>query len=365
MNMSSYNNIEKIRYASEDCVVTLQEYIVFENEREREKYVVFKFSNNVSQQLLGMEFEVSQYDTDGNLIEKSVVIYNKFLSKPNSSFVPNAKLKVNFAFKTLSVRLVKAAFDRFLWKEGEFLDNSYKFEHYAADRDKEQPVKPAQASQPAVTYVKPQKSGRGALPFKAKNATRKNVPRFPGIFNFLICALVIAAIGVSIYLFTLKTTGFTLDNFDVKVINENDKTVAITGYAGEETDLVIPATVGEYSVIRINADAFKNSKIETVTIEASAYIESNAFSGCENLKTVASDKNLSVTENAFINCTSLVTVNLSCSYLYSGSLTGCTGVKVVIFDSTQAKTLKALFGGTAPSGVTVFSAQTLPDGFYN
>ena len=63
-------------------------------------------------------FEVSQYDIDGNLVEKSVVIYNKFLSKPNASFVPNAKLKVNFAFKTLSVRLVQAAFDRFLWKEG-------------------------------------------------------------------------------------------------------------------------------------------------------------------------------------------------------------------------------------------------------
>ena len=72
--MSSYNNIEKIKYASPDCVVTLQEYIVFENERAEEKYVVFKFSNNVSQQLLGIEFEVSQYDIEGNLVEKSVVI---------------------------------------------------------------------------------------------------------------------------------------------------------------------------------------------------------------------------------------------------------------------------------------------------
>ena len=41
--MSSYNNVEKIKYASEDCVVNLEEYIVFENERAEEKYVVFKF----------------------------------------------------------------------------------------------------------------------------------------------------------------------------------------------------------------------------------------------------------------------------------------------------------------------------------
>ena len=202
--MSSYNNIEKIKYAAEDCVVTLKEYIVFENERAEEKYVVFKFSNNVNQQLLGMEFEVSQFDIDNNLVEKSVVIYNKFLAKPVDEFVPKAKLKVNYACKTLSVRLVQAAFDRFIWKEGQFLDNSYKFRHYAEDEDKEAakrqpPVAPLNfiPFQPAPA---PQ-SRKGRLPFTTKNTTRKNIAKFPAIFNAITCICSLVAIGIAIYFF--------------------------------------------------------------------------------------------------------------------------------------------------------------------
>ena len=53
--MSSFNNVRKIKYFRDpDAVVALEEYIVFEDERAEEKFVVFKFVNNISQQLLGM-----------------------------------------------------------------------------------------------------------------------------------------------------------------------------------------------------------------------------------------------------------------------------------------------------------------------
>ena len=59
--MSSYNSIEKIKYTdSLSDAVSLDEYIVFGNEKREEKYVVFRFSNNVDQKLLGMKFEVNQ-----------------------------------------------------------------------------------------------------------------------------------------------------------------------------------------------------------------------------------------------------------------------------------------------------------------
>ena len=49
--MSSYNRVEKIKYAKDPTdVVSLDEYIVFENARAEEKCVVFKFSNNLNQQ---------------------------------------------------------------------------------------------------------------------------------------------------------------------------------------------------------------------------------------------------------------------------------------------------------------------------
>ena len=312
MNMSSYNNIEKIKYASEDCVVTLREYIVFEDERAEEKYVVFKFANNVSQQLLGMEFEVSQYDIDGSLVEKSQVVYPKFLAKPDEQFVPKAKLKVNYACKTLSVRLIQAAFDRFIWKEGQFLDNSYKFEHYAADEDTEAAKRGVQVksaavkAQPAPTAPKKCKY---KIPFNVKDTTRKNIAKFPAVFNFLVLLVMLVAIGLAAYFFTSKSTGFTVGDYGVKIVS--GKTVEITGYTGEAKSVVIPATLGDYTVAGIAENAFKNSEIESVKINSSSlYIDSFAFEGCAKLKTVASSAEITVKTNAFKGCVNLATVTL-------------------------------------------------------
>ena len=42
LNMSSYNSIEKIKYTDDlSDAVSLDEYIVFGNERNEEKYIVF------------------------------------------------------------------------------------------------------------------------------------------------------------------------------------------------------------------------------------------------------------------------------------------------------------------------------------
>ena len=79
--MSSYNNITKIKYTDNASdLVRLNEYIIFQDDKAKRKYIVFKFTNNVTQQLLGLQFEVNQYNVDGALIEKSVVAYNKFLA---------------------------------------------------------------------------------------------------------------------------------------------------------------------------------------------------------------------------------------------------------------------------------------------
>jgi len=355
--MSSYNNIEKIKYASADCVVTLKEYIIFEDERAEEKYVVFKFSNNVSQQLLGMEFEVSQYDIDNNLVEKSVVIYNKFLAKPDRPFVPNAKLKVNYACKTLSVRLVQAAFDRFIWKEGKYLDNSYKFEHYARDEDTEAAKRATPAKEVKVKEQQPPrapKKRKGRLPFTAKNTTRKNIARFPGVFNFFVCILIFAAIGLSIYFFNAKSTAFTLDDFDLKIVDGTANTVTVTGYAGEDTNLTIPAKIGDYAVVRIGENAFKNSEVTSVKFNSSKlYVESCAFVGCENLKTVSATGEVTVKGEAFENCARLESVTLPNSTLLIGCLKGCNRLAYLEYKSTDAKTVDDLFSGNAPKNLTI------------
>ena len=51
--MNLFNRIEKVNYISNNPneFVSLQEYVIFDDERNQEKYVVFKFVNNLNQSL--------------------------------------------------------------------------------------------------------------------------------------------------------------------------------------------------------------------------------------------------------------------------------------------------------------------------
>ena len=288
--MSLYNNIEKIKYTKKTSeVVNLQEYIVFENERKEEKFIVFKFANNVNQQLLGMEFEVSQYNIDGLLVESSVVIYNSFLANANEEFVPKAKLKVNFLCKTISVKLLKAAFDRFLWDEGEYKDNSYKFEHYYRDEQSRRPA--AVMAAPGQGQSAPAQKFKGKK-FELANQTKKNIARFPAVFLAIVFLAVCAFIGVTLYLFRNNSDKFTLENYKLRIVDGND--VSIYGYVGDEAQLTIPAEIGEYTVVKIDSGAFTSKKLQTVTIDASLRIEPYAFVGCSSLTRISSSKNITL-----------------------------------------------------------------------
>lgn len=290
--MSSYNNIEKIKYTNGTSeVVNLLEYIVFEDERAEEKYIVFKFINNVTQQLLGMEFEVSQYNIDGSLIETSIVIYDKLLAKSNVEFVPNAKLKVNYACKTISIKLRKAAYDRFLWNEGEYEDNSYKFEHYHRDEQSRHPAVKAEEEDKKEKGKKKKKKAKDKR-FELKDQTKKNIARFPAVFLAFVFIVVSAFVGVSLYFFKKQSDKFTLEDFKLRVVS--GKTVSIYGYEGKDTELEIPAAVGEYSVVKIDSGAFTNSHVEKITISTSLTIEKAAFVNCKELVSISSSYSITL-----------------------------------------------------------------------
>ena len=63
------------------------------DDRNLEKYLVFKFQNNVNQYLNEIKFEISQFDEENNLIAKSIISHGGFYAKENEVFVPNYKLK--------------------------------------------------------------------------------------------------------------------------------------------------------------------------------------------------------------------------------------------------------------------------------
>lgn len=327
--MSSFNNVTKIKYTgNSDDLVTLNEYILFEDDRNKRKYVVFRFINNVTQQLLGMRFEVSQYDLDGNVIEKSVVIYNKFLAGAEEDFVPKAKLRVNYDCKSISVRLIEAAFDRFIWKEGEFEDNSYKFDHFYRDEKLIEENKKLLEKQkkPKKEKKEPKKQKKSKRPFILRDSTRRNFARFPVVFNVLAFVIVLAFTLATLLIFKNDSKQFTYMNYYLREISGSDD-VAICGYEGSDTDLVIPATLGSYKVTKIDSNAFRNSRITSVTINADVTVDGNAFVDCSRLTKVTSDYLVNVMEKAFLRCEAVTEVTMPHAYFYEGAFAGSVNLK--------------------------------------
>lgn len=320
--MSSYNNVTKIRYTGNlSDLVSLNEYIVFQDDKAKKKYIVFKFTNNVTQQLLGMEFEVCQYNVENNLIEKSVVIYNKFLAGAEEEFVPKAKLRVSYHCATISVRLIKAAFDRFVWNEGEYEDNSYKFDHFFHDektleeseedggnvkrakREKGEKKKHAKRE-------KREKKKRSKRPFVMKDATKRNLSVFPSVFNAIACVLIIGFAVGSVLIFKNETKQFTEGDFNYRIVQTGE--IAVCGYNGSATAITVPQRVGTYYVTKVDGGAFRNSKITSITFrrgdtdQKKLLFDANAFVNCDRLTTVTAASAVEFKDGAFVDCDLLV-----------------------------------------------------------
>ncbi len=64
--------------------------------------------------------------------------------------------------------------------------------------------------------------------------------------------------------------------------------IAITGYAGSNSDVSIPETIDGYPVTRIGEDAFRGrTELTSVTIpDGVTFVGNETFSGCSNLKRV-------------------------------------------------------------------------------
>ena len=86
--------------------------------------------------------------------------------------------------------------------------------------------------------------------------------------------------------------------------------VTVTGYEGEDNDIVIPDTFKGKPVTKITAGAFRCSKITSVTIPDSiASIESSAFENCDSLTSITIGNGVRTIGNyAFENCDLLTSV---------------------------------------------------------
>ena len=150
----------------------------------------------------------------------------------------------------------------------------------------------------------------------------------------------------------------------------NDSLVEINGYTGSNTSVVIPNKLSGCSNIIIGKEAFKKSKIRSITLSSSVNsigedafnnctsltnvdlsmsslvsLPRQAFFGCSSLTTVVlPDVNFVIGEYAFGNCRQLTSINLlSVTSLKQGAFSGSSALESVEFSKSLVEIQRDAF----------------------
>ena len=137
----------------------------------------------------------------------------------------------------------------------------------------------------------------------------------------------------------MDASGFECNN-----INE------ISAYTGSDTDLVIPAVIGENQIVGVNTNLFKgNTSLRSVRLEEGIqYIEVSAFENCSALETVVLPSSLTyIDSDAFAGCANLrsVTFGDGLRVIESEAFEDCAALGDVFLPESMTKIGNAAFHG--------------------
>ncbi len=345
--MTSYKNVMKYDYTQTPAdVVALCEYMLFDDGKENGKYAVLKFSNNLDQKLYAIQFEVLQYNDDGGLIAKKLIVYDRFTADPGETFVPKAKLALSAQCARISIKLLSARFDRVRWEKGSFSADAYSFRRYVRDEGLVNAKAAAPDKAAAAAKEPPQKKSYAkTAAFRCSNIYRENMAVFPQVFAvFMVLVVLGFAVGTGIWL-RRTSSEFSIGEFDV--IKLTDETVSVVGYDGKDKHVAIPAKIGNYKVTKIGKGAFKKSDILSVTIEGEYVIVSaRAFDRCKRLTAVYSGNSgtVQVLAHAFENCTAIKEIVMRNAVVAADGFYGSHNVVTLRIGRTTADNVQDIFG---------------------
>lgn len=161
-------------------------------------------------------------------------------------------------------------------------------------------------------------------------------------------------------LFSLKAEAeeYTEGNFYYRIdyyLDENDVKQyysSVTGCVVPDEDIVIPETLGGYSVTTIGGSAFEDcTNLISITIPDSVtIIDDFVFSGCSNLKSIKiSDNVTSIGYYAFYDCVSLTSVIIpkGVEEIKDGSFDGCINLSSITLQNENLFIKTNVFSDTA------------------
>ena len=116
----------------------------------------------------------------------------------------------------------------------------------------------------------------------------------------------------------------------------NNDALTITGYAGTDTNIIIPDTVNGYPVTSIGSDAFAfDTNVTSVTISTNVTsLGLESFRGCTNLATIVIPNSVTnLGPGVFAGCTALTSITIpgSVTYIDMAAFYYCTSLKEVYF----------------------------------
>lgn len=150
--------------------------------------------------------------------------------------------------------------------------------------------------------------------------------------KLLSIILVVSMVIFAFPLTAISSFAATSGDFEYEVISEDDKTCAIIGYTGAETNLEIPREIEGYVVMAIDDYVFED---------------------CESLESVTiPDSVISIGEGLFWDCTSLANINVSADN------TAYTSVDGVLFTKDMTDLIQYPMGNSRTEYV-------IPDGVIN
>lgn len=371
--MNSFNNIKKVKYTkSEQDVVSLKEYIIFTDDRKNEKYLVFKFVNNLNQKLYDLKFEIVQYNENNEIIAKSTVVYDNFKADENEEFVPKAKLLVEFDCVNIRANLVSARFERVKWENNQFKEVPFKFAQYKDDIKKKDKIRKERIEKVQTPKRNKSKNKEDKLDFSITDVSANNKPKGPHVFKVVSCVSVIAFLAISLFIFSKTDAGsfkFTVKGIDYRIVTGN--TVNVCGYDEKERDIVIPSHVTyedslkkkrSMEVVMIEENSFLNSKLTAVHFQSDRLtIRENAFFGCNNLVNVNGNNEIVVDRNAFKNCHNIKNVTLPNATINEKSFNGSLKVETLIYNECNAPTLLSVFTDNESKSMSFNSIETYDD----
>ena len=369
--MSSINNIKKITYSdNRDSIVTLKEYILFKDEAAKKQLCIFKFQNNLNQQLSKMTFNVMQYDSDHFMIKKSMVNYEDFIIDRGEAFVPKLKMELDIFCETIEIELTYAKFERV-----EFIDGVLKpilYTHTEFIGHKEEVKKPSKKEQKLlekqrVKEIKRNSKETDKRKIEVNDVISRNKPLASAVFTLLLSLCLIVFVIATVTYIGLNSKLFNKGDYMYEKVDGNN--VYIHKYYGKDSVIEVPLEIDNYKITGIDKKAFKNTNITSISFTSPIVIESNAFEGCKELNKIENTQFINSIGNcafkdcisltkfesndvdtigvkAFENCSSLSLVNVPNATVDSEAFLNDLNLTKLTIKDTQTTQFSSLFGSS-------------------